>query len=215
MMLGAAMAGRPTILVIVYYKCTMLCPLLLDGLLRGLKPVSFTAGREFSVVVVTVNPRETPDMAAAKKTETLQRYSRPGAAEGWRFLTGDARSIRALTDAVGFRYTYDAENDEFAHPAGLVLLTPQGKVARYFYGIEFSPRDLRLGLVEAAGERIGTPVDQVLLLCYHYDPLTGKYGLVIMNVVRLAGAATVLGLGAFMLVALRRERTRRPPAAQR
>ena len=204
--LGAAMRAKPALVALVYYKCTMLCPLLLDGVVRALKSVSFDAGREFEVIVVSINPRETPLLAAVKKRETVSRYPRRKADEGWTFLTGEEPSIRALTKAVGFRYAYDAKTDEYAHPAGLVLLTPEGKVARYFYGIEFEPRDLRLGLVEAANERIGSPVDQVLLLCYHYDPLTGKYGLVIMNALRLAGAATVLGLGTFMIIMFRRER---------
>jgi protein SCO1/2 len=213
--LGSAMQGKATIVVLLYYKCTMLCPLLLDGLVRGLQPIGFEVGREFSVVTVSINPRETPLLAAMKKKETLARYPGRRAGEGWSFLTGDQPAIDALTKAVGFRYTHDVRTDEYAHAAGLVLLTPQGRIARYFYGIEFEPRDLRLGLVEAAGERIGSPVDQVLLLCYHYDPLTGKYGLVIMNVLRLAGAATVLALGAFMTIMIWRDRRRRPPAAAR
>jgi len=213
--LGAAMQAKPTVLALVYYKCTMLCPLLLDGMVRALKAMSFDAGREFEVVVVSINPRETPLLAAMKKQETLSRYPRRHAEQGWAFLTGEEASIRALTGAVGFRYSYDAKADEYAHPAGLVLLTPGGKVARYFYGIEFSPRDLRLGLVEAADERIGSPVDQVLLLCYHYDPLTGKYGFAIMSALRLAGAVTVLCLGVFMVIMFRRERGSRDASAGR
>lgn len=213
--LRAAMAGRPAVLVMLYYKCTMLCPLLLDGMVRGLRELSFTAGREYQVIAVSINPKETPAIAAAKKRETLQRYSRPGAERGWSFLTGDEAAIRPLADAVGFRYAYDARHDEYAHPAGLVLLTADGRVARYFYGVEFPERDLRLGLVEAAQNRIGSPIDKVLLLCYHYDPLTGKYGLVIMNVIRLAGSATVVVLGSFVAVMLRRDRRSRAAAAGR
>jgi protein SCO1/2 len=184
----------------------MLCPLLLDGLIRALRPIRFDVGREFALLTVSINPRETPGIAASRKELYVQRYGRPGATEGWHFLTGNEEAIRTLTAAVGFRYVYDAKKDEYAHATGLLLLTPQGRVSRYFYGVEFSPRDLRLGLIEAAASTIGSPVDQVLLYCYHYDPLTGKYGLVIMNVLRLAGLATVLAIGSFMLVSLRHER---------
>ncbi|HWT77871.1 MAG TPA: SCO family protein, partial [Candidatus Methylomirabilis sp.] len=155
---------------------------------------------------VSFDPRETPGQAAAKKAEYVRRYRRPGAADGWHFLTGEEAAIRQLTQAVGFRYVYDAKTEQFAHAAGILMLTPQGKVARYFYGFDFSPRDLRLGLIEAAANTIGTPIDQVLLYCYHYDPLTGQYGLIIMNALRLSALATVLALGTFILVMFRRER---------
>jgi len=171
-----------------------------------LKAVSFEMGKEFRVLTLSIDPREDPDLALRKKQEYLPRYGRPGGEEGWRFLTGAEPAIRQLTSAIGFRYAYDEKTDQFAHPTGIVLLTPQGKVSRYFYGIDFSPRDLRLGLVEAAAGRIGSPIDQLLLYCYHYDPLTGKYGLIMMNVLRLAGVGTVLGLGAYILLMLRRER---------
>jgi len=211
--LEAALDGRPAILVLLYYRCTMLCPLLLDGLVRGLRDVGFQPGKEFRILTLSIDPREGPDLAATKKTITLQRYGRPTAERGWLFLTGQEPAIAALAKAVGFRYQYDQSRDEYAHPAGLVLLTPEGAIARYFYGVDFPPRDLRLGLVEAAQSRIGSPVDQLLLLCYHYDPLTGKYGLVIMNVLRLAGSATALALAAFIFVMVRRDRAPRPDAA--
>jgi len=204
--LGDYFGGKPVILSLVYYSCTTLCPMILDGLVRSLTPVSFDIGKQFAVLTVSFDPRETPAQAAAKKAEYVRRYRRPGAADGWHFLTGEATAIRRLTQAVGFRYVYDAKTEQFAHAAGILMLTPQGKVTRYFYGFDFSPRDLRLGLIEAAANRIGTPIDQVLLYCYHYDPLTGRYGLIIMNVIRLAGLATVLGLGTFIVVMLRRER---------
>ena len=204
--LGDYFGGKPVILSLVYYKCVTLCPMILDGLVRSLTPVSFDIGKQFAVLTVSFDPRETPAQAAAKKAEYVRRYRRPGAADGWHFLTGEATAIRRLTQAVGFRYVYDAKTEQFAHAAGILMLTPQGKVTRYFYGFDFSPRDLRLGLIEAAANRIGTPIDQVLLYCYHYDPLTGRYGLIIMNVIRLAGLATVLGLGTFIVVMLRRER---------
>ena len=204
--LGDYFGGKPVILSLVYYKCTTLCPMILDGLVRSLTPLSFDVGKQFAMLTVSFDPRETPALATAKKGEYVRRYRRPGAADGWHFLTGEEPAIRQLTKAVGFRYLYDAKTDQFAHAAGIVILTPQGRTARYFYGFDFSPRDLRLGLIEAAANKIGTPIDQVLLYCYHYDPLTGQYGLIVMNVIRLAGLATVLALGTFIVVMLRRER---------
>ncbi len=204
--LGDYFGGKPVILSLVYYNCTTLCPMILDGLVRSLTPVSFDIGKQFNMLTVSFDPRETPAQAAGKKAEYVRRYHRPGAADGWHFLTGDEAAIRRLTTTVGFRYLYDEKTDQFAHAAGILMLTPQGKVARYFYGFDFSPRDLRLGLIEAAANTIGTPIDQVLLLCYHYDPRTGQYGLVVMNSLRLAGLATVLALGTFIVVMLRRER---------
>jgi len=197
---------KPVILNFVYYKCRDLCPLLLDGMVRTMRALSFDAGREFDVLTVSFDRRDDPALAAAKKRDFVQRYARPGAEAGWHFLTGDEASIEALTRAVGFRYQYDARTGEFGHATGIVLVTPEGKTSRYFYGIEFSPRDLRLGLIEAAANKIGTPIDQLLLFCYHYDPVTGKYGLLIHNVIKLAGVATVLLVGGFILAMLRRER---------
>lgn len=197
---------KPVILSLVYYECPMLCTMVLNGLVRSLRTLSFDVGEEFTVLTVSFNPKETPAQAAEKKQIALESYGRPGAASGWHFLTGEETSIRQLTQAVGFRYTYDPETQQFAHASGIMVLTPQGKLARYFYGIEYAPKDLRLGLVEASEGKVGSPVDQVLLLCYHYDPVTGKYGVVIMNVLRLAGIATVLALGTFMFVMFRRDR---------
>jgi protein SCO1/2 len=204
--LGSYFGTRPIILVLTYYNCTMLCPVLMDGLIRALRPVPLDMGKQYAVLAVSIDPRETPPIAAKRKELYIQRSDRGGAAEGWHFLTGKEAAIGKLAQAVGFRYVYDATRDEFAHAAGVVILTPGGKVSRYFYGVEFAPRDLRLGLVEAAGNTIGTSVDQVLLYCYHYDPLTGTYGIVIMNVLRLAGSATVLVLAGFLLLMVRRER---------
>lgn len=204
--LGDYFGKRPVVLTLVYLRCQDLCPLVLDGLIRTLRPLSFTVGKEFDVITVSFDPQDTPTLAAAKKNDLVKQYSRPQATNGWHFLTGDRRSIEGLTQAVGFRANYESENDRYDHATGLILLTPQGKIARYFYGIEFSPRDLRLGLVEAANEKIGSPIDQLLLFCYHYDPTTGKYGLLITRVIRLAGIVTVLALGAFIVVMLRRER---------
>jgi protein SCO1/2 len=196
---------RPLILSLVYYSCQDLCPLTLDGLLRGMRPLSFNMGDQFDVLTVSFDPRDTPALAAAKKNDFLKQYSRPGAEKGWHFLTGDETAIRSLTEAVGFRYNYESENDRFGHATGIILLTPDGKIARYFYGIEFSPRDLRLGLIEASAKKIASPIDQLLLFCYHYDPATGKYSLLVTNMVRLAGIATVLALVAFIAIMLRRD----------
>jgi protein SCO1/2 len=196
----------PVILVPVYYGCTTLCPMLLDSLTRSLKAVPFDIGREFRVLTFSIDPRETAELALRKKHEYVARYGRPGAEAGWHFLTGEESAIRQLTSAIGFRYVYDEQTEQFAHATGIVLLTAQGKVARYFYGIDLPPRDLRLGLVEAAARRIGGPIDRVLLYCYHYDPMTGRYGLIMMSILRLAGLGTVFALGTFILLMLRRER---------
>jgi protein SCO1/2 len=209
--LGELVKDKPVVLSFVYYECPMLCTEVLNGLLRSLRALSFDVGREFDVITVSFDPAETPELARAKKEEYLARYDRPGAASGWHFLTGEEDSIRALTRAVGFRYLYLPDRDEFAHASGVMVLTPAGKVSRYFYGIDYATRDLRLGLVEASSHRIGSAVDQILLYCFHYDPTTGKYGMVILNVLRLAGLATVAALGSFIWVSHRRERRARLP----
>src|ERR1043165_7026523 len=171
--------------------------------------MSFTAGKDFDVVNVSFDPRDTPALAASKKSDLVNRYARPEAAAGWHFLSGGAESIQRLTTAAGFRYNYDSDQDRFGHATGIMLLTPQGRFARYFYGIEFSPRDLRLGLLEASDGKIGTAIDQLLLFCYHYDPATGKYTLMVTNLLRGATIATVLALGAFIVLSLRAETSRR------
>lgn len=199
---------KPVILSLVYYECPMLCTEELNGLLSSLKQISFDVGKQLNVVTVSFNPHERPPLAAAKKGMYTNLYGRPGAAEGWHFLTGNEGPIEQLTRAVGFRYAYDPASAQYAHATGIILLTPEGRISRYFYGITFPPRDLRLGLVEASAEKIGSPVDQLLLVCYHYDPKTGKYGLLISNVIRLSGLATVLALGSFLFVMFRRERRR-------
>ena len=204
--LGQYFGKRPVVLALVYYECPMLCTYVLNGLTGSLEGIAFKAGKEFEVVVVSFDPGETPALAAEKKQFFLKRYGRPEADAAVHFLTGREESIRALTSAVGFRYAYDAQIDQFAHPAAITILTNDGRISRYLYGIEFSPRDLKLALVEASEGRIGTLVDQALLFCYHYDPETGKYGLVILNLVRLAGALTVVALGGSIFFSLRRER---------
>jgi protein SCO1 len=206
--------GKPVILTFVYFKCQDLCPLLLDGVVRSLRALSFSAGNEFNLLTVSFDPHDTAALAAAKKNDFIRQYSRTGAAAGWHFLTGDEISIQKLADSVGFHYTYEESTGEFAHATGIVLLTTDGKTSRYFYGIDFSPRDLRLGLIEAAAKKIGSPIDQLLLFCYHYDPVTGKYGLLITNVVRLAGLATALLLGGFIFFMLRRERSNAAPGGR-
>ena len=198
--------GKPVVLSLVYYECPMLCTLTLNGLQSALSVLSFDVGQEFDVVTVSFEPKETPALAAAKKKAYLARYRRPGAAEGWHFLTGGEGAIHALTGAVGFRYAWDTETRQYAHPAGLVVLTPEGRIARYMYGMEYAPRDLRLALVEASQRRIGNPIDAVLLYCYQYDPMRGRYAASVMRLVRLGGVLTVLALGGFILVSLRRER---------
>ena len=197
---------KPVVLALVYYECPMLCSMVLNGLLKSINALSFDAGKEFDILTVSFDPTETPSLAAGKKTSYLSKYARPGAGSGWHFLTGDQKSIKKLTEAVGFKYAKDPMTGQFVHASGIMVLTPTGKLSKYFYGVEYSSRDLKLGLMEASNNQIGTPVDQLLLYCYHYDPTTGKYGVAIMNVIRVAGIATVLALGSFMLVMLRRDR---------
>jgi protein SCO1/2 len=206
--LGDYFRGKPVILVMAYYRCPMLCTLVLNGLVQGMIDMSFDVGKDFEVITVSFDPRETPGLAAAKKQTYLSRYRRPGAAVGWHFLTGKEASIRRLAQSIGFRYVYDSATDQFAHAAGLVILTPEGKLARYFYDISFPGRDLRLGLVEASAHKIGSRVDEVMLLCFHYDPTTGKYGLAVMNFIRLGGLLTLVALTAFIGLQVRRERKR-------
>ncbi len=199
-------AERPVILALVYYQCPMLCNQVLNGMLQGLKKVSLDAGVEFEVLAVSIDPRETPSMAAAKKRTFIENYGRKNAAEGWHFLTGQDAAIRAVTEAAGFHYKFDPLTNQFAHMAGIMVLTPDGRFSRYLYGIQYAERDLRLALVEASDRKIGSLADRVLLFCYHYDPAQGKYGLVIMNVIRVLGSATVLGLLTLIMVMVRAER---------
>jgi len=199
-------SGKPVVLSLVYYRCPGLCTMTLNSMSAAFKPLTLNVGKDFEVVTVSIDPKETPKLAAAKKAEYLKRYGRPGAEAGWHFLTGDEASIQALAGAVGFRYVYQPEIDQYAHAAAIMVATPQGKLARYFYGIEYSARDLRLGLVEASDNKTGTLADVMTLLCYQYDPKSGKYGAAVMRIVRAGGVATVLGLGAFIVLTLRRER---------
>jgi len=197
---------KPIILSLVYFDCPMLCTQVINSLLRAMNVLSFGAGTEFDVLTISIDPGETPELAKAKKIEYLKNYRGREGSTGWHFLTGDQQQIEQLAAAVGFRYEYDEPTDQYIHASGIMVLTPDGKLARYFYGIDYPPRDLRWGLVEAADGAIGNPVDQLLLLCYSYDPMTGKYGLYIRNSLRIGGLATVLALGSFIFVMLRRER---------
>jgi protein SCO1/2 len=192
----------------VYYDCPMLCSRVLSAMISSLNVLALEPARDFEIVTVSFDTRETPAIAASRKAAVLQHYERPGAADGLHFLTGDQPSIDRLTTAAGFRYVWDQETQQFAHPAGLVVLTPDGRLARYLFGLEYGPRDLRFALVEASAGGIGRAADALLLYCYHYDPMTGRYGFVVMRALRLAGGATVLILATFVLVMVRRDRHR-------
>ena len=197
--------GKPVLLALVYYRCPMLCTQILNGVETSLKAVSLNPGQDFEVVSVSFDPKDTIENAAGKRKMILQRYGRPGTANGWHFLTGDEAEIRALTEAAGYHYRYDPKTEQFAHASAIMLLTPEGRLSRYFYGVEYAPRDLRLGLVEASANKIGSPVDQFLLFCFHYDPATGKYGAIAMNMVRGTGALFVLLGGGFLLIVFRKD----------
>lgn len=197
---------KPVILSLAYYECPMLCTLVLNGLVRTLRSLSFSIGKEFNVLTVSFDAREKSPLAAEKKQIYLDAYRRPEAEEGWHFLTGTDDAIQRLTKAVGFQFSYDEKAKQFAHASGIIILTPQGKISRYLYGIEYAPRDVRLGLVEAAAGKIGSAVDQVLLLCFHYDPASGKYSFMIMRVIQLTGLMTLFLLGSYIFRHIRRER---------
>lgn len=204
--LGDYFGKKPLILNLVYYNCPMLCGEALAGLSASMKMIKFDVGNQFDVITVSFNPRETPQLAAEKKADYLKRYGRPNAAAGWHFLTGPAESINSLTKAVGFQYQYDATKDQYAHATAIMVLTPQGRISRYFYGVDFPPKDLRLGLVEASENKIGNAVDQVLLYCYHYDPAAGKYGAVVSNMLKLGGGLTILFVGSLIFILIRLDR---------
>ncbi len=197
---------RPAVLALVYYECPMLCTQVLNGLFSSMQPLTLDAGRDFDIIVVSFDPGETPAMAQAKKASYLAHYQRPTAEAGIHFLTGRQQAIDALADAVGFRYAYDEAIDQYAHPAAVTVLTPQGHVSKYLYGVEFAPMDFRFAMVSAGEGQIGTLVDQALLYCFHYDPATGKYSVAIMKFVQLGAILTLLGIGAFVFVHLRRDR---------
>jgi protein SCO1/2 len=210
--LGQYFGQRPIVLALVYFECPMLCSQVLNDLVAALGVLSLNPGQDFDVVAVSFNERETPGLAAVKKAAYLERYGRPGTERGFHFLTGTESAITQLTETVGFKYAWDEEIKQYAHAAGIMVLTPDGRVSKYFYGLEYSPRDLRLGLVEAADRRIGTPVDTLLLYCYHYDPTTGKYGLIAMRTVQAAGLVLIGAMVTFWTVMWRRSR-HTPPMA--
>lgn len=206
--MGELLGERPVVLALVYYECPMLCRLVMDGMFTALRPLDLELGRDFDIVTVSIDPGETPEMAAAKRAEYLEEYDgdAEAAARGLHTLTADQETIERLAQTVGFRYVYDPVADQYAHGAAIMVVTPEGEVSRYFYGVEYSSRDLRLGLVEAADGGIGSVADQVLLLCYQYDPTTGKYGFMVWTAIRIGGALTVLAILGFVTVALLRER---------
>lgn len=203
--LGDYFGKRPVVLALVYYECPMLCTQVLNGLTAALGTLQFTIGREFDVVTVSFDPAEGPELAAAKKAAYLERYGREGAASGWHFLTGEQRDIEALTRAVGFRYAWNESLQEFAHVSAIMVATPDGRLSHYFYGIEYGPRDLRLALIDAGERKVGSPVDQLLLYCFHYDPSSGQYSLAVMRLVRGVGLATLLAVITGIVVMRRRE----------
>jgi len=206
--LRAYLGRKPVVLAPVYYGCPRLCTEIMTGLASSLKAVGFRPGREFDVVAFSFDPKDTPEHAAAKKQKFLQRYGRPETAPGWHFLTGDPSAIRALTEAIGYRYAFDGKSQQFAHASAILILTPQGKISRYLYGVEYAPRDIRLALIEASQEKIGNLLDRAMLFCYHYDPADGRYTSAVLRSLRGAAALTLLSLGAFWIAMFRRERRR-------
>lgn len=205
--LGQYFGNRPVVLALVYYDCPMLCTQILNGMVGAFKVMSFTPGNEYEIVSVSFDPRETPKLAKAKKRTYVNYLTEPkrsGAEHGWHFLTGNEENIKRLTEAVGFRYRFDQSTNQYAHASAIYVTTPQGKLARYFYGIEYAPRDVRLGLVEASENKIGTPVDQLMLYCYHYDPARGKYGATVINLIRAGGVVTLIAIAGLLFILRRR-----------
>ena len=209
--LGQLLQGKPAILTMVYYKCPMLCTEVLNATLNTLKEVPLEIGKDFSVITVSIDPSEKPALAEAKQIMYTGLYGRRGAVHGWHFLTGDEEQIHKLAEAVGFRFVYDKESSQWAHASGIMVMTPEGRLSRYFYGIAYPPRDVRLALVEAGEGKIGSTVDEILLFCFHYDPVTGKYAVTILNVVRAAGALSAVAIGLMIFIFARREKYRPMP----
>ena len=210
--LGSYYGRKPVLLAFVYYTCPMLCTQVLNAMTASITMLSLDAGKDFELVLVSIDPRETPAQAAAKKAEYLHRYKRVGAEAGWHFLTGTEPEIKRVAKAAGFRYAWDEQTQQYAHPTGIIVTMPDGRLARYLFGIEYGPRDLKLALVEASDGKIGTFADQLLLYCFHYDPMTGRYGVYIIRTLRVAGVVTVLSIGMFILVMVRRERSQQSSA---
>ena len=210
--LGSFYGKRPVLLGFVYFTCPMLCTQVLNAMTATISTLSLDAGKDFDVVLISFDPRETPAQAAAKKAEYLHRYKRQDDNAGWHFLTGDEAEIKRVTKAAGFRYAWDEQTQQFAHPTGIIITTTDGRLARYLFGIEYGPRDVKLALVDASEGKVGTFADQLLLFCYHYDPMTGRYGIYVMRTLRVAGVATVLAIGTFIVVMVRREKSQQNPA---
>lgn len=204
--LGQILGKRPAILALVYYECPMLCSMILNGTLRTLRALKLTAGTDFDVIAISFDPSETPQLASKKKFEYTERYHRPGAEAGWHFLTGDEANIKQVTAAAGYRYKRDEAVGQWAHASAIMVTTPDGRLARYFYGVEYSARDLRLALVEAAEGKLGSVVDQILLYCFHYDVTSGKYSLAVLHIMRAAGVLTVLGILIFWFAMFREQK---------
>ena len=204
--LGSYLGEKPVILALVYYNCPNICSVVLNDLVENLRELPFELGREFDVVTVSIDPRETPELAAASKDTYVHNYGRAGVEHGWHALTGTEKAIQRLASVVGFQYAYDARLKQYAHPSGLLVVTPEGKISSYLYGLVYSPTDLRLALVEASENKIGSPIDQVLLRCYQYDPVSGKYTVTVMNIVRLGGLITTIVLGGFLVTMVRGNR---------
>ena len=213
--LGSYFGAKPVILTLVYYDCPMLCTEVLNGLNRSLAPLNFSIGEEFEVVTVSFDPRETPTLATQKKAVYTQRYGRPGTKEGWHFLTGEAPAIDKLTDTVGFNYVYDETEGQFVHGSDIMIVSPQGTVSHYFFGIEYPSEDIRLALIESSEEKLGNVFDQIMLYCFNYDPEQGVYGVAIMNAMRVAGLVTLLAMGSFMVVMFKRDRRRKRARRER
>ena len=213
--LGSYFGDKPVILTLVYYDCPMLCTEVLNGLNRSLAPLNYSIGEEFEVVTVSFDPRESPTLASQKKAVYTQRYGRPGTGEGWHFLTGEAPAIDALTESVGFNYVYDETEGQFVHGSAIMIISPKGTVSHYFFGIEYPSEDIRLAIIESSEEKLGNVFDQIMLYCFNYDPEQGRYGVAIMNAMRLAGLVTLLAMGSFMVVMFKRDRRRRRERIER
>jgi protein SCO1/2 len=208
-LLGDYFGKKPVVLVLGYYECPMLCTLTFNGMVESMEDLKWSIGNEFNVVLVSINPKETSELAAAKKQTYLKRYGRADAAAGWHFLTGDEANIQKLAEAVGFHYAYDRSVQQYAHPAGLVIVTPEGKVAKYFFGVTFSPTDLYTALQGASEHKVGSPIGRLILLCFHYSPIQGKYGPLIMSTIRVLGAVTFVGIAWLFIAMIRSEKKQR------
>ncbi len=204
--LGDYFGKHPVVLMFGYYECPMLCSIQLNSLLRNLKAISMSVGNEYDVVMVSIKPEETSALAAAKKAGYVKRYDRPGSEIGWHFLTGDGPPVKRLASVAGFKYERDPKSGEYAHPAGIMIVTPGGRISRYVYGIDYPASNVRWSLIEASAGKIGSPVDKILLMCFHYDPSTGRYSFAIMSLVRFLGMVVLFGLTAYVVMNLRRER---------